>query len=205
MTVLDEGAMVALRVGATLAYALPTVRLRVRTGCHTLLDVHRPPFPEDTAAAPAVPPCAFRRSVAAAHTRRMAGEELSFLGLATGRAPAVDIGLAGGDRSLPGDLLRVTLGKDWLHVFATTLPMDRAKAAAGDGVRTGPSRYDDEDPDRPRVRVGFHRDDATDVTLVHVATAIGALAPARRALDALEGVYARCAVAELEDHLMALS
>lgn len=189
MKAVDDETMVALRMGATLAHALPTVRLRIRAEGRVVLDVHRPPFPDGERATPAIPPCGFRRAVAAAHQRRAAGEELSFLGLPAGCAPAIDVGLAPGDRALPGDLYRVTLGADWLHVFATTLSADRCKAA----------------DDGALVRVGFHRDEATEITLVHVASPVGAIVLARRALDVLEGVYGRCAVAELEAHLIAVS
>ena len=209
MTPLDRTAMIALRTGATLAYALPSVRLRIRVDGGVVLDVQRPPFPEPPlpGAPPVVPPCGFRRSVAAAHVRQQAGERLSFLGLPAGDAPAVDVGLAPGDRMMAGDVLRVTLGADWLHVFATTLPVDRCKEAAGDGVRTspGPCPHDGPTVDPSLVRVGFHRDDATDITLVHVASPARSVVSARHALDTLEGVYGRCAVAELEEVLITAS
>ena len=190
MKAVDDETMVALRMGATLAHALPTVRLRIRAEGRVVLDVHRPPFPDGERAVPSIPPCGFRRAVAAAHQRRAAGEELSFLGLPAGCAPAIDVGLPPGDRALPGDLYRVALGDDWLHVFATALSVERCKLAAGDG---------------PVVRVGFHRDESTEIPLVHVASPVGAIVSARRALDVLEGVYGRCAVAELEAHLIAVS
>lgn len=198
---IDDAAMAALRVGASLAYALPRVRLRIRSGGRPVLDVHRPPF-DESPLVPALPPCGFRRAVAAAYERVLGGERLALLGLPDPDGPAVEVGLAAGDRSLPGDLYRVTMGGDWLHVFATTLPIDRCVEAAGDGVQTRPDggatdRY------RSRVRVGFHRDDATDVTLVHTASPVGCLESAHRGRDALEGVYGRCAVVELEDHLIA--
>jgi hypothetical protein len=57
--------MVSLRLAATLAHALPGLRLRVRDGQRTLLEVARPPLP----AGPAMETCAFRMAVARAHER----------------------------------------------------------------------------------------------------------------------------------------
>ena len=137
--------MAALRIGATLAYALPTARLHIRCAGRVLVEVRRPPFPEPgLGRSPVVASCAFRRAVASAHQRWSAGERLSFLGLPSGCSPA-DV------------------------------------ATDGDG----------------RTRVGFHRDTATDVTLVHVASPSGDLDAARAAEHTLVGVLGRCLAAEL--------
>ena len=77
------------------------------------------------------------------------------------------------------------------------MPVERCKDAAGDRVRVGPA--DEAGPGR--IRVGFHRDAATDVTLVHVASPAGEPRAAARAVDALQGVLGRCLAAELVDSL----
>ena len=112
---LDETAMVAMRVGATLGYVLPRVRLRIRHGDDLLLEVRRPDPGEAVAAgAQVVPPCAFRCVVADAHERFSAGQQLSFLGLPAGMGPAIDVGLPPGDAALAGDVYRVALAGDWM-------------------------------------------------------------------------------------------
>ena len=191
---LDLDGMIALRTGATLAYALPSVRLRIRCAERLVVEVRRPPFADrSTHRPPVVAPCAFRRAVASAHRRWSAGERLSFLGLPPGCPPTLEVGLGPGERCLPGDLYRVRMGVDWLHLFATTMPVERCKDAAGDGVQISPA----DEAASGRIRVGFHRDAATDMTLVHVASAAGERGAAARAVDALQGVLGRCLAAEL--------
>jgi hypothetical protein len=200
---LDLDGMIALRTGATLAYALPSVRLRIRCAERVVVEVRRPPFSDRSPDhPPVVASCAFRRAVASAHERWTAGERLSFLGLPPGLTPTIEVGLAVGERCLPGDLYRVRMGVDWLHLFATTMPVDRCKGAAGNGVQVGPTEARDARPGR--VRVGFHRDAATDVTLVHVASPAGEPRAAAKAVDALQGVLGRCLAAELVDGLPAV-
>ena len=94
------------------------------------------------------------------------------------------------------------MGVDWLHVFATTMSIERCKDAAGDRVQVGPAQGGEAVPGR--IRVGFHRDAATDVTLVHVASPAGEPKAAARAVDALQGVLGRCLAAELVDGLPAV-
>jgi len=79
---LDIDGMVALRTGATLAYALPSVQLRILCAGRLVVEVRRPPFPDAVPGRPhVVASCAFRRAVASAHERWSAGERLRFLGL----------------------------------------------------------------------------------------------------------------------------
>jgi len=175
--------MVALRTAATLAYALPSVRIRVGSADRFLVEVRRPPLPPGL---PLIAPCPFRRTVAAAHERWSAGERLTFLGLPADRPPTVETLVDEGDLALPADLYRVALGTDWLHLFATALPVKRCRsAAAGTGG------------------VGFHRDVATDITLVHRACAAGDLVASHQAIDDLVGVLGRCLTEELADSLPA--
>ena len=113
-------------------------------------------------------PCAFRRAVASAHERWSAGERLSFLGLPPGCPPTIEVGLAPGERCLPGDLYRVRMGVDWLQ--CSPRPCRSSGARTRPATVSGSAR-----PTRPvrAHRVGFHRDAATDVTLVHVASPAG--------------------------------
>ena len=81
----------------------------------------------------------------------------------------------------------MALGTDWLHLFATSMAVKRCRAAAS-GTRA----------------VGFHRDVATDITLVHRACAAGDLvAAAIQAIDDLIGVLGRCLTEQLADSLPA--
>ena len=152
---LDLDGMVALRTGATLAYALPSVRLRIRCAGRVLVEVRRPPFADrSTDRPPVVASCAFRRAVASAHQRWSAGERLSFLGLPPGCPPTIEVGLAPGERCLPGDVYRVP----WGSTGSTCSP----RPCRSSGARTRPAtvcrsaRPGEAVPGR--IRVGFHRD-----------------------------------------------
>lgn len=114
MTLVD---LVPMRLAATVAHALPGVRLRLRDGDTTLLEVARPPLPPG----PAVGPCAFRNAVARARLQLEAGAHLQFLGLDEGRRPAIDVGVRPGDRILPGGIYRVAVEDASVHAFPTTL------------------------------------------------------------------------------------
>jgi hypothetical protein len=142
--------LVAMRIAATLVHAVPTIRVRIRHGAATLLVVGHPAMTED----PAVGPCAFRRAVADAHEQAKEGRRLAFMGLPAGIAPAVDIGVAPGDKALPGGIYRVTVGEQTVHGFATTLPARRCREALA-GLPEG------------ACPVRLHHDAATEVTFVH--------------------------------------
>lgn len=199
---LHDDAFAALRRAATLAHALPPVRVRVSDGSNLLLEVarehdHTGPVGDGTLR---LPPCAFRVAVGQAHRLRLEGRRIGFLGLPDGATPHVQVGLPCGGEAFPGGIYQVLDGARWLHLFATALPIDACRrAAAGiDGA--------DGDPGAPVVhpsmdgatRVGFHRDDATEVTLVHtelpLAAADGSRAAAR---DLMERLLAACATEEL--------
>jgi hypothetical protein len=152
--------LTALRIAATLAHALPTVRVRIRDGERTLLEIGHPA----TVCGPALGPCAFRRAVAGAHEQVKQGQRLAFMGLPADVAPAVDIGVQAGDRALPGGIYRVTVGDQTVHGFATTLPPRRCRevlAALPDAA----------------YAVRLHHDVATEVTFVHTVEPV-ATAPA---------------------------
>lgn len=145
--------MAAMRIAATLAHALPSVRLRIRHQDTTLVEVAHPA----EAAGVAIGACAFRRAVACAHEQSKAGVQLSFMGLAEDEEPAIDIGVRAGDATLPGGVVRVAVGHSTVHGFATTLPARHCREVLEGLADTG------------RV-VRLHHDAATEVTFVHTVT-----------------------------------
>jgi hypothetical protein len=151
---MTPNAMAAMRIAATLAHALPSVRVRIRHAERTLLEIGHP----SQAQGPALGPCAFRRAVASAHEQAKEGRRLAFMGLPEDIAPAVDIGVLPGDQSLPGGIYRVRVGEDTVHGFATTLPARRCREVLRDL------------PDGQHV-IRLHHDSATEVTFVHTVIA----------------------------------
>lgn len=199
---LHDDAFAALRRAATLAHALPPVRVRVSDGSNLLLEVareheHAGPVGDGTLR---LPPCAFRVAVGQAHRLRLEGRRVGFLGLPDGATPQVQVGLPCGGEAFPGGIYQVLDAARWLHLFATALPIDACRRAVA-GQEAPEGRLD-----RPVVhpsmdgatRVGFHRDDATEVTLVHtelpLTAADGSQAAAR---DLMERLLAACATEEL--------
>lgn len=146
--------MAAMRIAATLAHALPTLRVRLRHRGETLLHVLAHPA---GTTGPAISACAFRRAVAAAHEQSRHGGRVAFMGLPAGEEPAVDIGVRTGDAALPGGVYRVTLGGATIHGFATTLPVRRCRSVLERLPDTGHT-------------VRLHHDAATEVTFVHTVT-----------------------------------
>lgn len=173
--------MAAMRMAATLAHVLPSVRVRVRDRRATLLEVSHPA----NASGPAIGACAFRRAVACAHEQAKAGVRLGFMGLPDGDEPEIDIGVRPGDAALPGGVYRVTVGDQTLHGFATTLPVRQCREVL-EGL-----------PDMGHV-VRLHHDAATEVTFVHTVTAnVDAPADAAHLALALEALIADEVVREL--------
>lgn len=166
-----------MRLAATVAHALPGVRLRLRDGERTLVEVARSPVPAEQV----ISPCAFRNAVSRAHCQLGAGHRLRFLGLDEGVAPAIDIAVASSDRIQPGGLYRVAVGGAQIHAFATTLSARSCRAIlAVDQLRDG--------------GLTLHLDPATDVTIVHV---IQTDSDADEPPPILEEALLRCADEEL--------
>jgi hypothetical protein len=151
---MTPNAMAAMRIAATLAHALPSVRVRIRHADRTLLEIGHP----SQAQGPALGPCAFRRAVASAHEQAKGGRRLAFMGLPDDVAPAIDIGVLPGDESLPGGIYRVSVGDQTVHGFATTLPARRCREVLRDL------------PEGVHV-IRLHHDSATEVTFVHTVIA----------------------------------
>lgn len=146
--------LVAMRLTATIAHALPDVRLRLRDGDRTLLEVVRTDAPADGV----VTPCAFRAAVARAHRLLEAGERLRFLGLGEGEAPAIDVAVAPGGAIHAGGLYVVPHADGHLHAFATTLEPAACRTVVG-------------------TEASLHHDAATDVTIVHRVEPTAEVAP----------------------------
>lgn len=165
--------MVSMRIAATLAHGLPGVRLRIRRLDTTLVEVVAHPA---AAVGPAIGACAFRRAVVCAHEQSKAGVRLRFMGLAEEEEPAIDIGMKAGDATLPGGIVRVTVGDSTVHGFATILSARRCRQIL------------ERLPDNGHV-VRLHHDAATEVTFVHtVVPSGGAPVDGAHLVAALEAV-----------------
>jgi hypothetical protein len=176
--------LTALRIAATLAHALPTLRVRIRHLDRMLLEIGHPA----TASGPALGPCAFRRAVAGAHEQVKRGQRLAFMGLPADVAPAVDIGVQAGDKALPGGIYRVTVGDQTVHGFATTLPPRRCREVLATL------------PDTDHV-VRLHHDVATEVTFVHTVAPVSTAPADGRHLEPL----VEALIAEEVQHELAVS
>lgn len=162
--------LVGLRLAATVAHFLPSLRVRIRHQGTTLLEVARVPG----GPGPAISPCAFRAAVAKAHQQVQIGVRLAFMGLDHGVQPAVDIGVRTGDAVLPGGIYRVTVGDDTIHGFATTLSARSCRSALVSLPELG----------RP---LRLHHDPATDVSFVHTSTPTAAAPPDAAHLEPVMG------------------
>jgi len=175
-------ALVPLRLAATVAHALPGVRLRLHHAGQTLVAVARPPEPPE----PVIGPCAFRNAVARAHRQIEAGHRLRFLGLDEGEAPAVDVAVASPNRVQPGGLLRIAVDDAQVHAFATTLAPRTCRSVLGSDLDAADG-------------LALHHDAATDITIVH---AIRRGADAGELPSRLEDALLRCAGEELTHDLV---
>ena len=180
---LSDRALSGLRCTAATLVAVPAVRARIRHGDRVVLEVRRQPAETD-GSHPVLPPCAFHRSVAAAHRLRRAGEQLAFRGLPPGAEPAIEWGVGPGDLARNGAIVRVTSDGAWLHVAAVAVPVAACRPAVlgDDGGPPG---------------LGFHADDEVEVTLLHLTTPTGHHVASAEVIDALQAALARVAVAEL--------
>lgn len=178
---MSPAAMVALRTAATLAHVLPTLRLRLRHGSETLLEVAHPVG----GGRPVVSPCAFRRAVVGAHEQAKQGLRLGLAGLPPDAEPVIEIGVRAGDAALPGGVYRVTVGDQTIHGFATILAPRRCRAVL--------EAITDSD-----AVVRLHHDAATEVTFVHsVHPTTEAPVDGAHLIPALEAIFAEEVVREL--------
>ena len=151
---MTSAGIATMRIAATLAHALPVLRVRVRHHGATLLHVTAHPA---GSAGVAIGACAFRRAVARAHEQCKRGHRLAFIGVPPDEGPTVDIRVRRGDAALPGGVYRVALGPETIHGFGTTLPLRHCRRVL-EGL-----------PEIGHV-VRLYHDTATEVTLVHTVT-----------------------------------
>lgn len=205
---IDDLSFGALRRAATLAHAVPPIRVRVCHEGHILLDISRehghgddgPPasVERDGDGTLRLPPCAFRVAVGRAHQLRSDGRTMAFLGLPAGTSPQVEVGLPCGGEAWPGGIYQVLDGRRWLYLFATTLPVGRCRPlldTSGGLPGVHPSA-------EGSVRIGFHGDEATEITLVHTELPLRAGEQEHtRTRRRLEGLLATLATEELLEEL----
>lgn len=153
---ISDAAFSSLRMAATLAMTLPSLRVRISSAERVLVEVG---WMGDDAPAGAVHvrPCAFRRSVACARARREEGHPVALCGLGAGADPGIDVVVGAGGHSLPGDIFQVRVEGGWRHVVASTLGAEACFDAIG--------------PNALVHRFSFQEDEATGVTIVHAGTA----------------------------------
>jgi hypothetical protein len=137
----------SLRMAATLALTLPTVRVRIESPTAVLAEVG---WHLDGP----LKPCAFRMAVGRAWDQRRQGVEVDFCGLGDA-PPVITVTVAPGERVLPGDIYQVRAeGGGWHHVVPTLLSPEGCNTVLG---CDGPP-------------LSFHDDPVTGVTLVHTET-----------------------------------
>jgi hypothetical protein len=148
----DDG-LASLRMAATLALTLPTVRVRIATPNRVLAEVG---WQLEGLCGDGVRlrPCAFRVAVGRAWNQRCNGVEVDFCGLGEHR-PVITVAVAPGERVLPGDIYQVRAeAGGWHHVLPTLLSPEGCHHVLG--------------LDGPPLM--FHDDPVTGVTLVHAET-----------------------------------
>ena len=148
----DDG-LTFLRMSATLALTLPTIKVRIASPTRTLAEVgwH---FEKPLGDGVRLRPCAFRVAVGRAWNQRKEGLDVDFCGLGDAE-PIITIGVAPGERVLPGDIFQVRAETGgWHHVLPTLLSPEGCHAVLG---LDGPP-------------LSFHDDPVTGVTLVHTQT-----------------------------------
>src|SRR5688572_23992830 len=135
----DDG-LTFLRMSATLALTLPTIKVRIDSPTRTLAEigwhfdaVHLgdTPGPPGLGDGVRLRPCAFRVAVGRAWNQRKEGLDVDFCGLGDAE-PIISIGVAPGERVLPGDIYQVrSESGGWHHVLPTLLPPEGCHAVLG--------------------------------------------------------------------------
>jgi hypothetical protein len=181
--------LTVLRRTATLAHAVPGLRVRLRHDGSALLEVLRPAHPVVAPSGRWLTPCAFRVAVGRAVRAQRDGRVLAVLGLPAGVDPAVDVAATSG-ALLPGGIAQVPTGTGIEIAFATTVRPETVAVFA---------HADDLD-------VRCHPDPVTEAALVVFTTAAPAGSPAfEQVHEHARALLARCAVHELmqdRDHFL---
>lgn len=147
---ISRTAMETLRMAATLALAVPPLRVRVAWPTRPPLEVGWMPR-ELPAGWLHIVPCAFRRSIACASAQLAAGRSVALWGAPPGTDPGVEVIPPDDARTIPPDIDQVRVEGGWRAVFPSLLPVAACARELGPGW-----------PD-----LGFHADTLTGVTLVH--------------------------------------
>lgn len=176
---ITDRTLAQLRTAAALALLVPGVSVDVTVEGRPVVHAGRMPLPD--VEHPALPVCAFHRSVARAHDLRRQGTRVEMVGIDGDLEPQIDL-LAGDHvRLVPGGVVRLE-SEMWLHVLALSLPVERVGAVAREvAADTG-------------IGVDLHADRSLDVTVLVTDTPGGDLDAARAAIDTLERVAARATV-----------
>lgn len=211
---LSVPALRALRIAATLASVARDVRVRIGNGERTTVEVRRPPFDGGLVDSDpdriVVPPCHFRVAVAKAYAQHVGGQPVAMTGVDDMSDPVIEVGLPPSDAVLPGDIYRLHNDDEWTFLFATDLDLEHAIAAGAELDEAHKSEcgrlvVDDGcsgDSASRVVKVAFHYDDLTDITLVHTSVPELDLASADAHVTALQRLLARCAIEELMGELV---
>ena len=179
---LSDQVLDRLRISAAMAVAVPQLAVQVRTAGTPCLEVRRTPA-EDVAHR-VLPPCAFHRAVTKAHRMRRAGERIAMRGVPGGSEPAIDWGTSPAARLLPGGVVRVDEGDEWVHAVAVLGDDEHVidALAPTDGLT---ARYDQ----------------ALGVAIVSARTGRGDKAGSRAVVETMLEVVARVGVADLQARL----
>ncbi|MGH9247804.1 MAG: hypothetical protein ACRD29_26520 [Acidimicrobiales bacterium] len=175
-----------MRTTAAVVAAAPGVAARVRDGDQVLLEVRRPPVP-DEAGHRFMPVCVFHQAVAGAVRLRRRGQQVAMRGVPAIREPSVDWGVAGTGWELTGGILRLQGDAGWWHLAA--VPVGHAEAVAALGRTPRP--------------VDLLHDPDLDVTIAHTITPAGDEAASGQAIDRLIDALVAIGVADLERLLAA--
>lgn len=185
--------MRALRVSATMAHAVPALRVRLRDEAGTRVEVAAEPsglVVADGPGAVRLTPCQYRTAVGRVWELHGDGQPVRLLDLQSD--PAVDIGVPPGGATLGSGVHRVPFGGRHLYVSATTLDLAAIhEAVAGDGPDDGLEALAE------IWGIGLRVDCATDVTVVWAELDAGDRSLQHALLEVLERVVVRLAVAEL--------
>jgi hypothetical protein len=184
--VIDDRTMADFRMAATLVHALPGIVLQV-DGSRTSYRVGHSLEP----GVGVVPPCGFRVAVVQAHRHCEDGRPVAVSGFCPAERPGLTLSADEGHEIRPGGVCVVADEDGWRVVAATVLSRevcrDELAVAAG-----GPE--DD-------VALGLHRDDDTEVTIVHTHADDGDTRALALAVRAVEAALARCTALELIESL----
>ncbi len=173
-----------LRTTAALVAAVPNLAAKLCLDDRVLLEIRRPPFPDDVDH-DVMPVCVFHHAVSTAFERCRAGEQIAMRGVGAGTEPSIEWGISGPGWILPGGIIRLERGDRWWHVAA--LPINDPRALAHAKV--------------PDVDVGVHADDDIGVAVLHATVAAGDDTESGAVVDRLIGAIAHLGVADLERRL----